>query len=218
MKTAILTGFEVFGRYAVNPTEVLVRSLQGTVLADHHIHGVVFSNTIHSPDVEVDHGRELVEVAVAKNASAIISLGLASLAVGPRVETQCLNWVENDRYCTPYENHKPVSEVFEAKQRLQVPFHMWDLAGFFMKLSMAGIPYEVSNDAGAYCCNALMFRTLVAMRIKSLDVPYIFIHVPCTEEAIVGIPDFDRKRKILFSQELLTVVVKKLLESYYEYQ
>jgi pyroglutamyl-peptidase len=214
MKAAILTGFEVFGKYTVNPTETLARSLGGEVVAGHLIRSMVFPTTVLAPHGEVDVGNSIVDESFLVDASVIISFGIASEARGVRIERTCTNWVENAKYCTPFENKKPLSGVYVPKERLLMPLQSWDLATLSEKLAAAGIPLETSEDAGSYCCNALMYRTLRSMKECSLEIPFIFVHVPCTEEAVANMPGFDRSKKVLFRQETLVTVVESLLGSY----
>lgn len=214
MKTAILTGFSTFGNYTVNPTEILTRHLDGKTLAGHLIHSFVLPTEVICSQGTINHGRQVVEKAVSMKASAIISLGIASEARGVRVETKCINWLENNRYCTEFENRRPVDYSSRIREEKFVQLDKWNLSRLSEELASLGISFEISNNAGTYCCNALMYRTLQHMQEWSIKIPFIFAHVPCTEESIANIVGFDRKSKILVRQEELVVVVEKFLEAY----
>ena len=45
-----------------------------------------------------------------------------------------------------------------------------------------GIPARISESAGAFVCNDLMYGLLYALRLKSIAIPAGFIHVPCLPE------------------------------------
>ena len=214
MKTAILTGFQAFGNYAVNPTEILASHQDGKVLVGHRIRSMVFPPTVLSPSKSLDHGKEIVEKASSLGASVIISLGIASEAKGVRVETECMNWVENDKYCTAFENRKPIFNDRTPHEKRHVPLQAWDFEKLSRGLSAANIPLEMSTNAGRYCCNALMFRVLRALESFPVQPPFVFAHISCTEEAICKIPDFDRADKVLLCQSELQTIVEKFLESY----
>jgi pyrrolidone-carboxylate peptidase len=164
---------------------------------------MVFPTTILSRDGQEDYGKKVVEYALAKKASVIISLGLASAAKGVRVERMCSNWVENDWYCTAFENRKPASSERPVKERLAMPLERWSVERLRRKLGVVGILLEISDDAGGYCCNALMYRTLLAMQNLRVSIPFIFAHVPCTAEAVTRIPDFDERKVILRRRNLI---------------
>lgn len=214
MKTAILTGFQPYGSYVINPTEVLARSLEGKVLVGHTIHSLVFPTTVLSPTPVKDYGKEIIEKASLVNASVIICLGMSSEVRGVRVETQCMNWVENDKYCTSFENRKPVFSDIPSRAIRPIPLERWDLTTLASRLSVIGINFETSEDAGKYCCNALIFKVLRALNEKHQRIPFLFAHIPCTEDAIAGILDFDRTQKKLILQSELFAIVEILLRSY----
>lgn len=215
MKTAILTGFQTFGEYVVNPTEILARSLDGKILSGHKIHPFVFPKLILPLTPSEDYGRIIVESALKNKISVIISLGLSSAIKGFRLERSCTNWVESDKYCSELENRMPIVEFHQKRKMKFVPLNRWDLPLMFEGFRKTGIPFEseISFDAGTYCCNALMYRVLDAMEISGLEIPFLFAHVPCTEESILGVADFDRQ-KTLIKQEQLKKGVEVILQSY----
>ncbi len=59
----------------------------------------------------------------------------------------------------------------------------WDARNLAMALRRAGVPASPSRDAGAYVCNALLYRSL-----DSKLAPALFIHIPparvCAPERI----------------------------------
>jgi len=214
MKTALLTGFQAFGNYAVNNTEVLACSLAGRTICGHAIHSLVFSADIFPPDGQ-DYGRRIVSTAMSLRASVIISFGLASEARGVRIESRATNWVQNPRYCQPHENERRIVESLPKEEARRIDLARWDLDRLRQQLGSQGIPFEptTSENANNYCCNALMFRTLLAMQYLWCQIPYIFLHVACTAAAAASIPDFDSK-KVIISERQLENVVSILLDSY----
>lgn len=207
MKAALLTGFQAFGDYAVNATEELVRSLDGPIVCDHVIHSLVLPVTIFPPN-PTDYGKKIVASAMSLNASAIISLGMASDVAGVRIESQATNWVYNPKYCQPDENERLIDETLPKEATVTIDLGKWDLDKLHEQLGRQGIPFEseISQDANNYCCNALMFRTLRALEHFRYSIPYIYLHVSCTESSVQSIPDFDRRKTIISEQQLKDVV------------
>lgn len=214
MKTALLTGFEAFGSYTANATEVLVRSLDRTTVQNHAIRSLVFPATIFPPNSE-DYGRQTVTSARELGASAIISLGMASEVKGIRIESRATNWVENSKYCQPGENRRRIDDSLPARMVLMIDLGKWDFSRLFEQLARRVIPFEpqISEDANNYCCNALMFRTLRALKQFRYSIPYIYLHVSCTRASIQSIPDFD-ERKTIISEQQLKDMVSIVLDSY----
>lgn len=62
-------------------------------------------------------------------------------------------------------------------------------------LRAAGIPASVSNTAGTFVCNELMFGLLHHVHNKKLNTKVGFIHVPCLPEQVVyskGVPSMSK--------------------------
>ena len=51
-----------------------------------------------------------------------------------------------------------------------------------------GVPAKVSNSAGTYVCNCLMYRVLHTLCENGLDIPAGFIHFPFIEEQVKNVP------------------------------
>ncbi|MFA5022504.1 MAG: hypothetical protein WC508_05505 [Patescibacteria group bacterium] len=214
MKVAFLSGFKVFGNYAANSTEQLVSPLQGTIVQDHIIHSLVFSPAIFPPDQQ-DYGRQIVSRAMELQASVIVSFGMASAVNGLRIESKAVNWVENKTYCHAGENERLIDESLPKQAALMIDLQRWDINKLYRKFGQNGIPFQfpISQDAGTYCCNALIFRTLQAMQDLGFFIPYLFVHISCTKAAVQTISDFDQK-KVLLSEEQLKNLVSIILTSY----
>lgn len=212
MKTAIITGFRPFGAYKINPTEKAVKGLDNKFIQGHHIKSLVFNTQIFS----LDAGYQAVNIAKKFRAKAIISLGISSAVRGIRIEKVCTNWVEHENYCTASENKKPLDACYPDKEALTVNLRQWNLEKIHDELQKNFIPFEkeISINAGNFCCNALMYRILSWRENLNYKIPFIFCHVPCTEESVAGITDFDRKGKILITDGQLTKTIEILLDSY----
>ena len=71
MKTLLLTGFEPFLTFTVNPTMKIVEELHGTVIGNYKIHSEVLTVDFQSS------GEQLLAHIEALKPDAVISLGLA---------------------------------------------------------------------------------------------------------------------------------------------
>ncbi len=72
MKKLLLTGFEPFLEFPINPTETIVKELDGQKVGNYEIKG------LHLP---VDFNlapKKIVEAVAEENPDAVISLGLAA--------------------------------------------------------------------------------------------------------------------------------------------
>lgn len=196
----LINGFEKFGDYSENITEVICRK---KTLGEHELESIVFPVRIFA-NASDGYGKKIVQRAQETEAQAIISLGMASDVFGLRIETRATNWVENKKYCLAIEQRRILDNRFPPMHELRANLDRWSLEKVMINLDNAGLAYEdrLSSDANNFCCNALMFRTLQALRESQCEIPYLFLHVSCSEGAIKGIEDFDKNKYLVSVEEL----------------
>ena len=215
MKQAIITGAETFGDYIMNPSKWLALSANGKTIAGYNINSMVFSCTVCVPTSCDNPGQLIVQKATEIDADVVISFGIKSSAQGIKLERSGTNWVNNEKYLLPSENNKPLEPSLPAKQQIQSDLSYWDIDKMHRLLAESNIKFEsdISDSAGLYVCNGWIYRTLLAMDEKQLKIPYLFVHLPCTEESIELIPDFDRTNKTLIKKEDTLKVLEIILSS-----
>lgn len=213
MKKLLLTGFEVFGDYAENITEVAATQIK--ILGEYEVHGLVFPVSIF-PENGEDYGETILAYAREIHADAIISLGMAPKAKGIILETRAINWVENNKYCVDSEQRRVLDETLILKKELKVdlvPWHLnrlWNLATLFEKFHSRNIHCDINypDNIGTFHSNALRFRTLNAIEKQKTEIPYLFLNVPCSFRAIQKLPDSGSYSNLMSLGRL-----KKILEA-----
>jgi len=203
MKSALVTGSESFGRYVSNPTKWLALAVDGKQVAGYQVHSLVLPSVVRfSPDVD-DAGTTIVKKAIEVNADIIVSLGMSSGVGGFCLERTAINWIYNQKYCSAQENSKPLDLSRPAKDKMEVDLSHLDFEKLGQLFKQAGLSLEsaISDDAGQYSCNSWMYRTMLAMQKQSVEIPYVFMHMSCTEESIEFIHDFDRENKVLIDKQ-----------------
>jgi len=216
MKTALITGFETFGKYLFNPSKWLALSTDGKNISDYKIHSLVFPSIVRFPDYAENPGETIVRKAQEIKADLIISFGMASEVKGFRIERSATNWIYNEKYCTDFENNNPLDHTKPAKEQIHNDLSHWNIEKMHKLFTEATIPFDanISDDPGQFCCNALIYRMLRAMQKEQLKIPYLFVHNACTKEAIELIPDFDRKNKTIIKKEDMKKALEIILQSY----
>jgi len=196
MNKILITGFERFGDYKENITEVIRRNI--LKLPNHSLEYMIFPVRIFSNGAE-NYGKQIISRAKKINAKAIISLGMGSDIKGLRVESRAINWVENAKYCIPSEQRRVIDNSLSPKSALSIDLNKWDISKIFSAFKEMNIIHEpkISTDANSFCCNALMFRTLQVIQLEKCAIPYIYIHLPCSKHAIEGISDFDESKHLI---------------------
>ncbi len=215
MKTALITGSETFGKYITNPTKWLALKTDGKIISGHKIYSLVFPSIIRLPKDAENHGETIIKKAIDINADVIISFGMSSGVKGFQIECSATNWIENEKYCPPYENKEMIDSEKPAQEKVQIDLKTWDLLKIEKKFKEKNIPYDpnISYDAGQYSCNGWIYRTIYALKNHKLNIPYLFVHTACTKKAIEFINDFP-KNKVLIKENDLIESLKIFLESY----
>lgn len=172
MKKLLLTGFEPFLDHSINPTERIVRNLHGEKINSYTVTGEI---------LPVDFGRTgqvMIDLLKKHQPDAVISLGLAAGRDRITPERIAINCNEG-----PVDNkgYKPSGERIEDNGP----------DGYFSKLPIyemvqamqdAGLPAKISNTAGAYLCNNVMYHGLHYLSENDIDIPAGFIHIPASHE------------------------------------
>ena len=210
MKTVILSAFKAFGDYPVNSTEVIAKQLNGEVFSGFKVRSAIFSASIP----QNDHGVILRGLVGRFGAIAIVSMGMASEKKGLCVESVATNRIYNEKYC-PRLNGTPVDGHMRYGELREVDLLQWNISAFQRACRSEGIPVtEVSNDAGGFCCNHLMYQVLVAPIVWRgfRNVPFVFLHTPCSPEAVPDRDSFVRAGKITMTTAQITRGLELLLK------
>ncbi|HET9147267.1 MAG TPA: pyroglutamyl-peptidase I [Acetobacteraceae bacterium] len=180
----LITGFEPFGGDSVNPSAELVWALNAAPPP-----GIDLAAAILPCAFAVLPGA--LEAAVARHEPDILlGFGLATGRPGLSVERIAINII--DARIPDNEGAQPLDEPV-IKGGPAAYFSTIPIKSIFARLNDAGIPAAVSQTAGTFVCNAMMYRALhLADRHPPLRAG--FIHVPCLPsmpEAQAGAPSLD---------------------------
>lgn len=175
MKKLLLTGFEPFLEFPVNPTAVIVEELDGEEINDYHIAGEILSVDFSKS------GNQIIELIEKHDPDAVISLGLAAgrNSVTPeRIAINCNDGPVDNR------GYRPEGErIFEDGQ--DGYFANLPLNEMIRNLRAENIPAKISNTAGAYLCNNVMYHALYYSRKNKPDLHAGFIHLPASHALAV---------------------------------
>ncbi|MDQ0178412.1 pyroglutamyl-peptidase I [Bacillus chungangensis] len=172
MKKLLLTGFEPFLDYPVNPTEKIVQALDGTKRNHINIVGKILTVDFQQS------GRQLLKYFREEKPDAVISLGLAGgrYKITPeRIAINCNDGAGDNR------GNKPQGEKIDENGPDGL-FSTLPIREITAKLQEAGYPAEISNTAGTYLCNNIMYQMLNEIRKSSKQIPSGFIHIPASHE------------------------------------
>lgn len=164
----IITGFEPFLDNEINPTlevlELLPKSIKGNDII-----------TLKLPVLYDDTFKVLKPYIDKYEPGIIINLGLASGRKNICLERVALNVSDS-----AYGDNSGVIKIDEKiiENGKNAYFSNLPLRKIFNTINKKGIPAEISNTAGLYVCNNLMYHVLHYLEINNLDTKAGFIHVP----------------------------------------
>jgi len=172
----LITGFEPYGGEDYNPSGEIAEKMNGEILNGHKILGVKLP-------VSFKRVGEILESNISdSNPSVILNLGLAPRTAHIRVERVAINIMDGG----------PDNDGYRAIDEPIVPngpaayFSTLPIRRIVEALRSTGIPSAISNSAGTFLCNYVMYRTLHFIHINGWNVKAGFIHLPYTSRQVAG--------------------------------
>lgn len=191
MTKILLTGFEPFLDYKLNPTMQIVEKLDGEKIEDYPIIGRILSVDFQQSAEQLKRHIEEIEPQI------IISLGLAGGRYKLTPERIAINVKDGE----PDNNgYTPVDESIHEEGADAILTNL-PIRNMVNRLQAEGYPAEISNTAGTYLCNNIMYEGLVYAQHHQ-GVLAGFIHIPASFDLAIQhgkIPGWN-------SQDLLAAV------------
>jgi pyroglutamyl-peptidase len=175
MTTVLLTGFEPFAAAASNSSwdavERVAQSWSGDAELVIEELPVTFAGASAS-------ARELIE---RHSPDLVIAVGLADGRAAITPERIAINL--EDARIPDNADDQPDGRAVDAGGPAAY-FSGLPVKAIAARIREAGIPSQVSDTAGTYVCNSLMYATMRA--VEGTDVMAGFIHVPCSPALAAG--------------------------------
>lgn len=168
MKTVLITGFEPFGGESVNPSWEVVSSLDNAIIG---------GCRVIARQLPCAFGESLAVLNAAIDAlspSLVLAVGQAGGRTDITVERVAIN--VDDARIADNQGQQPV-DVPIVVDGPAAWFSLLPIKAMVVAMRNAGIPASVSQTAGTFVCNHVMYGLLHKLR----DVPAVkggFIHIP----------------------------------------
>lgn len=198
VKKVLLTGFEPFLGHELNPTMDVVKALDGKTIGNYKVIGKVLPVTF------AESGDELLTYIYEENPDVVISLGLAggrSHITPERIAINCMDGAK-DNNGTQMNGEKIIENGEDAI------FTTLPIKDMVQALRDAVIPVSISNSAGTYVCNHVMYQSLHYLKQKNKVVPTGFIHIPPSHALALG-----RNNVSSMSQDEITKAIQICIET-----
>lgn len=172
----LVTGFEPFGGEKINPSLEAVKMLPETIAGADIIKAsipVVFGKSIEKLD-------ELIE---KERPQVVICVGQAGGRFELSVERVAINI--DDARIPDNAGNQPVDEkIFEDGEAAY--FATLPIKAMVEEMRAGSVPSAVSNTAGTYVCNNIMYGLLYLAYKKYPGLKGGFIHVPFIPEQVIA--------------------------------
>lgn len=175
----LLTGFAPFGGETINPSWEVVKQV-----AQEQIEGI----SIIKRQIPTVFGRsidEVIEVVTGERPDIVIAVGQAGGRSSISVERVAIN--VNDARIPDNDSNQPIDlPVVEGGPTAY--FSTLPIKTIVKEIQTAGIPASVSNTAGTFVCNHLMYGILHHIEQHKLPIQAGFIHIPYLPQQAVNHP------------------------------
>lgn len=176
MKNILITGFEPFGGDTYNPSLEIVKRLSGNTYKDY---------TFQYAEIPVNRHNcipAIQKAIIRYSPEIVICTGLAYGRAGISIERVAINvadfpWGDNAGYLALNETIDP-----DGKNAY---FSTLPIRRIMKEIEKKQIPAYISNSAGTYCCNMLLYGTLNYIEKYRLPIRAGMIHVPYTPDMVV---------------------------------
>ncbi len=200
MVKLLLTGFEPFGGYKINPSEVIAQKLDGKTISKISIIG-------KSIPLRYKEICGVVQQLIKESApSIVIHMGQAPRS-SIAIERVALNVADASKVaynCGATPDNQAVVEGGPVAYLSSLPVKK--LTRFLLENK---IPCYVSNTAGTFGCNQIMYCTLNYLHQQSLDntIKAGFIHLPLLPEQTTNSP-----QSASMSLDMMIKAIKLVIE------
>ncbi|SMF24093.1 pyroglutamyl-peptidase I Cysteine peptidase. MEROPS family C15 [Tistlia consotensis] len=172
MSRILVTGFEAFGNTPVNPAELVARRLDGAEIGGAAVVGRILPNTFFTCI-------EVVRAAIAElRPEAVVMLG----EYGGRAMLTVERIAQNLNDCARYRLRDNAGRALQGE--LTVPggpvayYSTLPIRAMVRAMRDAGVPADISDAAGTFCCNHLLYGILHHAAVDGLALRAGWIHLP----------------------------------------
>lgn len=173
--TALLTGFEPYGRRSANPSAKLAAMLDGSRIGDLDVVG-------RTLPVSLDGLAQRIDTLLHEFAPAVvIALGLWPGEPMIRLERFAVNLADFE--ISDNAGDRLTDAAIAANGQVALSATL-PLRAIERALLAEGIPVRLSNTAGTFLCNATLYHLLHAIEQRGARIPCGFVHLPYLPEQV----------------------------------
>lgn len=174
----LVTGFDPFGGEKINPALEAVKLLPDNIVGAEVI-------KLEIPTVFRKSLEKIEEAVEIHKPDVVLSIGQAGGRFGITPERVAINI--DDARIGDNEGNNPIdSSIYEDGQPAY--FSNLPVKAMVQAIKESGLPASLSNSAGTYVCNHVMYGVLYLVEKKYKNIRAGFIHVPYIPNQVVDKP------------------------------
>lgn len=175
----LITAFDPFGGEDINP------ALEAVKLMKDSIKGAEITK-LEIPTVFKESILKTIEAIERENPDVVLNVGQAGGREGITPERIGINI--DDARIPDNKGNQPLGEAI-YKDGESAYFSTLPVKAMVKKIRDAGLPSSLSNSAGTFVCNHIMYGTLYNISKMDKEIRAGFIHVPFIKEQVEGKED-----------------------------
>ncbi|WP_321387446.1 pyroglutamyl-peptidase I [uncultured Enterococcus sp.] len=198
----LVTGFDPFGGEPINPALEAVKGLSDTINGAEII-------KLEIPTVFGKSAEVVKEAILAHKPDVVLNIGQAGGRFAPSPERVAINI--DDARIPDNEGNQPVDEAIQTDGQ-PAYFTQLPIKAMVAAMKEAGFPAAVSNTAGTFVCNHIMYQVQYMIDKEFPTMKGGFIHVPYIPEQVV-----DKAGQPYMSLADITQSLEKAIEAIVAY-
>ncbi|MCW6666537.1 pyroglutamyl-peptidase I [Aerococcaceae bacterium NML190938] len=175
----LVTGFDPFGCEAINPALEAIKRLP-TTIAGAAVEVLEIPTVFHKS----------AEVVAAKmrnyQPDVVLCIGQAGGRTGLTPERVAIN--QDDARIPDNEGNQPIDVAIQADGQAAY-FTTLPIKAMVEAIHQVGLPASVSNSAGTFVCNHIMYQVLYLVDKEFPQTKAGFMHIPFMMEQVVDKPN-----------------------------
>ncbi|MDO4774381.1 MAG: pyroglutamyl-peptidase I [Aerococcaceae bacterium] len=175
----LVTGFDPFGGEAINPALEAIKRLP-TTIAGAAVEVLEIPTVFHKS----------AEVVAAKmrnyQPDVVLCIGQAGGRTGLTPERVAIN--QDDARILDNEGNQPIDVAIQADGQAAY-FTTLPIKAMVAAIHQVGLPASVSNSAGTFVCNHIMYQVLYLVDKEFPQTKAGFMHIPFMMEQVVDKPN-----------------------------
>lgn len=175
----LITGFDPFGGECINPALEAVKALPNKILG-------VTIDKLEIPTVFYDSAEKIKEEMKKKQYDVVVNIGQAGGRFHVTPERVAINI--DDARIPDNKGNQPIDQKIQEDGK-SAYFSTLPIKAMVEHIQKAGYPASISNSAGTFVCNHVMYQTLYLIEKEYPKTKAGFIHVPYIPEQVLTKPN-----------------------------